>query len=76
MFLCNLLEHSSNYFNTIVGLWFYFKDEATHFNNTVADTNDFKSFKYKTKLLGSTAATKVLENAKIAVPLKSLSNFW
>ena len=33
------------------------------------DANDFKSFKYKTKLIGSTAAANgILENATIAVP--------
>ena len=35
-----------------------------------------KSYKYKTKLTGSTAAANAtLENVTIAVPLKYLSNF-
>ena len=72
----NLLEYGWNYFDTTGGLWFYFKDGATDFNNAIADTNDFMSFKYKTKLIESTAATGVLENATIAVPSKYLSNFW
>ena len=38
----------------------------------------FNFFKYKTKLLGDTEAdgsNRIFENAKIAVPLKYLSNF-
>ena len=42
-----------------------------------SDSDHFKSFKYKTKLIGRTAATSVvLEDAVISVPLKYLSNFW
>ena len=58
--------------------WFYFKDEATYFNNDIANNVNFKSFKYKAKLVGNTKANKVrgiLRNATIAVPLKYLSNF-
>ena len=51
-----LLEHSSNYFDTTGNLWFYSKAEATSFNNGIVDTNTFKFFKYKTKLIGSTVA--------------------
>ena len=47
----NLLEHSSNYSDTAGSLWFYSKDEATNFNNNTTDTNNFKSFIYKVKLL-------------------------
>ena len=45
----------------------------------IANNDDFKSFKYKTKLLGNTeanGANGILKNATIAVPLKYLSNFW
>ena len=31
-------------------------DEATNFNANIANTVNFKSFKYKTKLLGNTEA--------------------
>ena len=34
--------------------WFYSKDETTNFNNDIVNTDDFKSFKYKTKFLGTT----------------------
>ena len=64
-------------------LWFYSKDEANNFNDKIANTNDFKSFKYKAKLLENTvsqpapkAANEILRNATIAVPLKYSSNFW
>ena len=75
----NLIEYSSNYSETIGGLWFYSKDEATNFNATVANNNDFKSFKYKDQLLGINevyGVSDISRNAKIAVPLKYLSNLW
>ena len=79
----NLIEYSSNYSETKGSLWFYSKDEGTDFNADVANTNDFKSFKYKAKLLENTAAQPasnqangILKNATIAVSLKYLSNFW
>ena len=78
----NLIEYSSNYSETTGSLWFYSKDEATSFNNNLEYTDNFKSFEYKTKLLGNTIAQPVpnepngiLKNARIAVSLKFLSNF-
>ena len=47
----SLKEYSSNYSETTESLWFYSKDEATNFNTT----NNFKSFKYKAKLLENAA---------------------
>ena len=77
-----LIEYSSNYSETTGSLWFYSKDEASKFNNNIANTNSFKSFKYKAKLLGNkvaqhspNAANGILRNATTAVPLKNLSNF-
>ena len=78
----NLIEYRSNYSGKTGGLWFYSKDETTNFNANIANTDNFKSFKYKAKLLGNTeahddnAANGVLKNAAIALPLKYLSNFW
>ena len=79
----NLIEYSSNYSEAIRSLWFYSKDEATNFNTDTANTDDFKSLKYKAKLLGNTEGrlapnntSGILKNAAIAVPLKHLSNFW
>ena len=55
----------------------------TNFNADISNTNDFKSFKYKAKLLENTvaqpapnAANGIIKNATLAVPLKYLSNFW
>ena len=52
----NLIEYSSNYSETTGRLRFYSKDQATNFNNDIENSNDFKSFKYKAKLLGNTVA--------------------
>ena len=74
----NLIEYSSNYSETTGSLWFYSKDEATDFNADIVNDNNFKSFKYKAKLLGKTialannAANGILKNATFAVPLKYL----
>ena len=86
-----MIEYSSNYSETTGRLWFYSKDEATAFNADIANTDYFKSFKYKAKLLRNTVA-KLLENtgvqpapnqtntmfkyATVAVLLKYLRNFW
>ena len=75
----NLIEYSSNYSETTGSLWFYSKDEGTDFNSNIANDTNFKSFKYKTKLLGNTETdgdNGILEHATIAVSLKYLSNFW
>ena len=57
---------------------FYFQHEIIDFNAGIANDEDFKSYKYKAKLLGNTAADGVngnLRNATIAVWFKYLSNF-
>ena len=78
MSIYNLIEYSSNYSETTGGSWFYSKDEARNFNADIADDDNFKSFKYKAKLLENTAAhtnntaNGILQNASIAVPLKYL----
>ena len=79
----NLIEYSLNHSETSGSLWFYSEAEATSFNANIANTDDFKSFKYKAKLLETTVAQAtpnnvngILENATIAVPLKYLRNFW
>ena len=69
----NFIECSSNYSETTESLWFYSKEEATDFNSNVANTNDFKSFKYKGKLLGNTeadGANEILINVTISELLK------
>ena len=52
----NLIEFSLNYSETTGILWFYSKDEATNFNADIKNNEEFKSFKFKTKLLGNTEA--------------------
>ena len=42
---------SSNYSETTESLWFYSRDEATSFNNDIANDGNFESSKYKAKLL-------------------------
>ena len=77
--MCSLIEYSSNYSERTENFWFYSKDEATNFNADIANDNNFKSSKYKVKLLGNTEANGtngILKNATIAVPLKYLSKFW
>ena len=71
-----LLGYRQNYSETSGSLWLYSKDEASDFNSDITDDNNFKSFEYKTKLLGNTFANGILKSATIAVPLKYLSSFW
>ena len=68
----NLLEYSSNYSDTTGKLWLYSKHEATYLNADIAHTNNFKSFKYQAKLIGSTApANGILENGTTDVHFKT-----
>ena len=78
----NLIEYSSNYSEATGSLWSYSKDESTYFNNNIENANDFKSFKYKTKLLGNIVtqpnpnqANAILKNATITVLSKYLSKY-
>ena len=73
----------SNYPQTTGSLWFYSKDKATNFDGDIANNNNFRSFKFKAKLLGNTKAQPnpnqangILKNAAMAVPSKYLPNFW
>ena len=57
--------------------------EASNFNADIANSNNCKSFKYKTELLGNTVAqdapnqaNRLLKNGTISIQLKYLSNFW
>ena len=75
----NLIEYRTNYSETTGSLWFYSKDGANNFNVDIANTDEFKSFEYESKLLKTTVAdgaNGILRNGTIAVPLKYLSNFW
>ena len=52
----NLIEYSRYYSETTGSLWLYSKDEATNFDADIANDDNFKSFKFKAKLLGKTVA--------------------
>ena len=67
-----LLEYSSNW------SFFYSKNEAVNFDNNIADNDNFKFFKYKTKLLGSTKfdeGNAILKKHYNFCPIKYLKNF-
>ena len=81
MSIYNLIEYSLNYSKTTRNLWFYSIGEAINFNAYIANDNNFKSFKYKAKLLGNTVAQPTPNKAKDfwkcsnPVGLKYLNNF-
>ena len=77
------MKYSSNYSATTGSLWCYSKDEATNFNADIANTDSFKFFRYKVKLLRNTEAQPnpsqangIFINATIVVLLKYLISFW
>ena len=76
----NLLKYSSNYSDKTSSLWVHSIDKTTNFNVEIEnDSNNFKYFKYKAKLLGKTFVddnNESLKNETIAVPLKDLSKLW
>ena len=81
----NLLEYIDNYRISLWNLWNYYRDEINDDKNENDDngnkinhskTATSKSFKYKTKIIGSTPDNASELNAKVVVPLKYLSNIW
>ena len=78
----SLIEYSDNYSDTSGSLWQFKREEQPigdkgTFINITAE--NFSSFKYKSNLIGDTAAdgaNRKKEGVKIVVPLKYLSNFW
>ena len=73
MAMYNLIEYSDNYSKASGGLWQYYRDDPNDPNNTITES---ESFKYKIKITGKTPAAGNTKVAKLAVPLKYLSNFW
>ena len=51
MLMPSLLEHRSNVSDKTGRLWFYSKDEANSFRVDIVNTNNFKCFKCKAKLV-------------------------
>ena len=73
----NLIEYSDNRSDTSGSLWQFRRDEIIE--NINLTSNSSSSFKYKSNLIGNTAAdgpNREKEGLKIVVPLKYLSNFW
>ena len=65
-----MIECSLNYCDSTGNVWFHSKDEKKVFNAISTNTDVFKSFKYKTKLIENTVAqlapnadNEILENA-------------
>ena len=53
----NLLERSSHDFDMTRRLWFYSKDGTTNFHADIPNTDAFKSFGYKTTIIGRHSCT-------------------
>ena len=70
----NLIKYSDNYSDTSGSLWQFKRDEIEGNVDLIVDANhipnDSPSDKYKSSLITNR------NDAKIAVPLKYLSNFW
>ena len=74
----NSIEYSDNYSDTSGSLWHFKRNESPikdAGNPVNVSTGNSASFKYKSSILEKPTADGVLKNAKIAVPLKYLSNF-
>ena len=81
----NLLEYSDNYSMTSGSLWNYHRDQV---NDNANENNagnyrinknkiiTSKSFKYKTKIIGSTSNDMNTLDAEVVISLNYLSNFW
>ena len=79
----NLLEYSKNYEKASGYLFNYYRDETSEItiragNNAInTSIRNSESFDYKTEITGSLdAGEDEKEDAKIAIPLKYLGNFW
>ena len=80
----NLTEYGKNYRKTTGSLWNYYRDEPNNPPANDYNTDPLKnstSFKYKSSLVEKTPNNdnynnNVIQDVKIAVPLKHLSNFW
>ena len=81
----NLLEYSDSYSMTSGSLWNYYRNEINDdenendVNENMANKNKIatsKSFKYNTKILGSTPNNGNRLNAEVNVPLKYVINSW
>ena len=65
--------------DTLGSLWQFKRDESPVNNAGNPDnviTTNSSSFRLKSRILGKNNNNGILQNAKIAVPLKYVSNFW
>ena len=65
--------------DTLRSLWQFKRDESPVNNAGNPDnviTTNSSSFRLKSRILGKNNNNGILQNAKIAVPLKYVSNFW
>ena len=69
MLTYNLVECIDNYSQTSGSFWQYYRDDL---NDNITQS---ESFKYEIKITGKTPDGGNRKNAKIALPLKYLSNF-
>ena len=76
----NLIGFSDNYSETSGSLWQYCEDiPAVNNDGNIVDLNGANatdSFNFKTKITGQTDNNGRIDNVKLMVPLKYLSNFW
>ena len=75
-----LVEYNLVFLKSTRSLWFYCKGEATNISKNIENSDNFKSFTYKAKLLQTTASQRnpnkangIIKNTKIPMPLKYLS---
>ena len=80
MSMYSLIEYDDNYSKTSGSLWQYCKDiPAVNNNGNIVDFNGANatdSFNFKIKITGQTDNNGRIDNVKIMVRLKYLSNFW
>ena len=76
----NLIEYSDNYSKTSGSLWQYCEDiPVVNNNGDIVDFNGANatdSLNFKSKKTAQTCNNGRIDNVKIMVPLKYLSNFW
>ena len=74
MLMYNLLEYSDNYQNSTGSLYQFIRDEPPVDNADVA--NNTTTLVYKSKLIKGTDNNNNVNNVKLVVPLKYVSNFF
>ena len=55
---------------------FYSKDESTNYNSHVANTDNFKFFKYKSNIIGNAVTQSASNTANRILKKVVILNFW